>query len=199
MKQQNRVSQFAKNCLKVTALLVWGAAGLVWGKLPTFVGDITEIPAPDGEVIFEGEIEQATCQIESESRDLTITLPTISPKLLKKLGDTAGQKPFSIQLIGCQSTVYDLVELSWRGVGIYPGTLLNTVTENPAQNVLIQVIKPDDPDWMLSGAVTDKKKAKDSGINNVQPRFDYIAQYFATGQAGTGNVSANATFKISYH
>lgn len=150
--------------------------------------------AYDGRVTVKGKIEEeGTCQIKTSDQNLEVRLPTVSTQLLKRTNDTAGETPFSIHLSNCRIPDYDRVLLIWGG-----GNLPNTASSSPAQNVVIKITKAADRDWATYLGAKDHEKAVDSGKDNIQPRFDYIAQYFATGKATAGNVQANVIFKILY-
>lgn len=194
MKQQNRVSQFAKNCLKMTALLVWGASGQAWAEA------IKAPNPPDGARVFEGEILKGTCEVDMARSDRIVNLPPVSKNLLRNYGDTAGDTKFSIILKECLTSDYNTVRLYWSGLDD-DSLLLNRAFYfgKGAANVYIQVVKLSGEGLTKTGKVSiDRKKAEDSGVGNIQPKFDYIAKYFALGQVTTGDVESEATFEINY-
>lgn len=196
MKQQNRVSQFAKNCLKVTALLVWGAVGMVWAD----EGSVPAPAPPDGTRIFEGDILEGTCEVDMARSDRIVNLPPVSKNLLRNYGETAGDTKFSIILRGCRASDYNIVRLSWSGLD-GDSLLLNRAYYfgKGAANIYIQVVKLNGQGLTKTGKVSiDREKAENSGVGNIQPKFDYIAKYFAGGQVTTGNVESEATFEITY-
>ena len=194
MKKQNRFHQFAKNCLKITALLVWGASGVVWAEA------IKAPNPPDGVRAFEGEILEGTCEIAMESEDRTVTLPDVSVHLLRKSGDTAGDTAFSISLVNCLEINYKKVALRFRNLSFPPNILYNDLYKgqnSKEPNVGVEIIKPDGTPITLTGGVDDEK-AQGTGVGNVQPRFDYVARYYAFERAKAGNVQATMHFEISY-
>lgn len=176
---------FTKNRLKLIACLGFFGLNYVWGS--------------DGTVEITGKVvEDGTCVIETNSQNQTIILPTVSTLSLQSWGNTAGQTPFSIKLTKCLEVNYDKVKLSFAGLGVIHNVLSNTAGENAAVNVGLQVIKPNNSNWKLWGKVKDEEKVSGTGLGNIQPQFDYIVQYYATGNASPGNVQAVVKFEIVY-
>lgn len=199
MKKQNRFHQFAKNCLKITALLVWGASGVVWAYDEDYL-DVSKLRSFDGERIFDGEIIEGTCEVSMESANRIVTLPDVSVHLLRKSGDTAGDTAFSISLVNCLEINYKKVALRFRNLSFPPNILYNDLYKgqnSKEPNVGVEIIKPDGTPITLTGG-TDNEKAQGTGVGNVQPRFDYVARYYAFAPAKVGNVQATMNFEILY-
>lgn len=175
---------------------MWGASGVVWAET------IKAPNPPDGTREFEGEIIEGSCEIEMESKDRLVPLPTVSAQLLSKEGDSAGQTKFSITLINCERENYERVKLLWNGLG--SDSLLTNAAYYKGKGSLyvsIQLLKDDGNEMeQLGNKYIDRKKAANSGIGNSQPRFDYIAQYYSNvdGLSKVGDVEAAATFTIEY-
>lgn len=151
----------------------------------------------DGERDFEGTVKEGSCEVSTNSRDMLVILPTVATNLLRKAGDTAGDTPFSIRLVRCDASEFSKVQLSFKALSFMPGILENRATKNFAKNVKLKITKPDGSLVTLSNG-KDDLKAEGTGVGEVQPRFDYIVQYYAVGQASAGNVEASIQFEIHY-
>lgn len=57
--------------------------------------------AYDGTINFTGKVVAQTCSVSSGSKNLTVTLPTVSEASLAAATNTAGLTPFTIELTGC--------------------------------------------------------------------------------------------------
>ena len=152
--------------------------------------------AADGKVTFEGEIlSDGTCKIETDSKNRTVTLPTVGKANLRLAGQTAAPVPFSITLKECNKVDAGNSALLFNGATAGQPYLPNTASSGKANNVGIQIVKVD-------GSQPDNVKASGTGEEKngtvIQPRFDYFAHYYATGAATAGEVEATATFQVQY-
>ncbi|MCK9111808.1 type 1 fimbrial protein [Haemophilus influenzae] len=162
--------------------------------------------AYDGRVTFEGEIlSDGTCKIETDSQNRTVTLPTVGKANLRIAGQTAASVPFSIRLKECNAADAIKANLLFKG-GETTGQpyLPNATGQGKATNVGIQIVKADGTGTPIKvdGSQANSEKALDTGKAQngtvIQPRFDYFAHYYATGEATAGDVEATATFEVQY-
>lgn len=161
--------------------------------------------AADGKVTFEGEIlSDGTCKIETDSKNRTVTLPTVGKANLRLAGQTAAPVPFSITLKECNKVDAGNSALLFNGATAGQPYLPNTASSGKASNVGIQIIKADGTGTPIKvdGSQANSEKAADTGKEQngtvIQPRFDYFAHYYATGAATAGEVEATATFQVQY-
>lgn len=162
--------------------------------------------AVDGRVTFQGEIlSDGTCKIETDSKNRTVTLPTVGKANLRIAGQTAAPVPFSITLKECNAADAKKANLLFSGA-VTKGQLYlsNAASSGKANNVDIQIVKADGTGSPINvdGSQANSEKAPDTGKEQnstvIQPRFDYFAHYYATGAATAGEVEATATFQVQY-
>lgn len=161
----------------------------------------------DGRVTFQGEIlSDGTCKIETDSKNRTVTLPTVGKANLRIAGQTAAPVPFSITLKECNAADAIKANLLFSGAATKGQPYLpNTASSGKANNVGIQIVKADGTGTPINvdGSQANSEKAPDTGKEQngtvIQPRFDYFARYYATGAATAGDVEATATFEVQYN
>lgn len=163
--------------------------------------------AHDGKVTFQGEIvSDGTCKIETDSKNRTVTLPTVGKANLSLAGQTAAPVPFSITLKECKIADAEKANLLFSGAATKGQPYLpNTASSGKANNVGIQIVKADGTGTpiIVDGSQANSEKAPDTGkaqngTTVIQPRFDYFARYYAKGAATAGDVEATATFQVQY-
>ncbi|EFA28085.1 conserved hypothetical protein, partial [Haemophilus influenzae HK1212] len=143
--------------------------------------------------------------IETDSKNRTVTLPTVGKANLSHPGQTAAPVPFSITLKECNATDAIKANLLFSGATTKGQPYLANKTGNgKATNVGIQIVKADGTGTPIKvdGSQANSEKAPDTGKEQngtvIQPRFDYFAHYYATGAATAGTVEAAATFEVKY-
>lgn len=170
----------------------------------------SQVAAFDGQITFEGSITDVTCIVtggedggdESTSSTFTINLPQVRTTVLSGNGKTAGDTKFYLKLSGgnCTDgkTANVIFEKAQSEIDSATGNLVNLFPAGAgrSENVQIALLNKD-------------KKTLDLRKSNVshQPvtiagntaRFDYWAQYYATGQATAGSVRSLVTYSISYN
>lgn len=166
--------------------------------------------AEDGKITFDGTISDATCTItggdaqgESTSPDFTVHLPSISTTALSADGARAGDTPFHITLSGADcangkiaSVFFELAQST--NIDNATGNLKNTVAKDSggADKVQIGLL---DSDKTILNLTTANDSAKTQTVSGNSARFDYWAQYVATGGAATaGQVSTDVIYSIKY-
>ncbi|PRM45549.1 fimbrial protein [Haemophilus influenzae] len=161
--------------------------------------------AYDGKVTFQGEIlSDGTCKIETDSKNRTVTLPTVGKANLRIAGQTAAPVPFSITLKECNAADAKKANLLFSGAATGQIYLSNATDNGKATNVGIQIVKADGTGTPINvdGSQANSEKALDTGKEQngtvIQPRFDYFAHYYAIGAATAGDVEATATFQVQY-
>lgn len=170
----------------------------------------TAAAAEDGTITFTGSISDATCTItggdatgESSTPDFTVHLPSVSTTALASDGQRAGDTPFHISLSGANcpngkvaSVYFELAQST--NIDTTTGNLKNTVTKasGGAEKVQVGLLNS-------SKAILNLNTANDSAetvtISGNTARFDYWAQYVATGGAATaGTVTSDVVYSIKY-
>nr|WP_260506242.1 fimbrial protein [Yersinia enterocolitica] len=167
--------------------------------------------ANDGTITFTGKISDVTCLVSggtedgapSSSGDFTVALDQVSTSALATNNAVAGDKKFYISLKGqeCASgkTANILYERAQSAaIDSVTGRLKNLVSDgSAAQNVQIAILNHDKTALNLNnGHVSHQPKV----IANNEARFDYWAQYVATGGAASaGNVQTSVVYSVAYN
>lgn len=152
--------------------------------------------AADGTVSFTGNITQSGCVV-SNATNKTITVPmgNYSSSAFAKPGDTAGPKPFQINLTGCAT---GSVKLRFDGTAVPGNTgLLQLSSTATAPYVGIQIMDAATQAAYTIGdssAITAQAVGSDGSL-----QLKLVARYVAikTG-VPTGAANANTDFSIEY-
>jgi major type 1 subunit fimbrin (pilin) len=159
----------------------------VLGPLPAF--------ASDGTITFTGAVTAQTCTINGGAPSFTKALPKVSSANLTS-GKKAGQTNFSIALTACtpKSGSARVFFEAGPNVNAATGRLKNT----SVTNVEIGLANADGTDITIGAPSglqgTDYVKISDAG----DATLNYLAQYVATGAAGTGDVKTSVTYSVEY-
>ena len=182
--------------IKNTLLLLSGAAFA------------TQAAAFDGQITFAGSITDVTCIVtggedggeESASSTFTINLPQVRTTVLSGNGKTAGDTKFYLKLSGANctdgKTANVIFEKAHSEIDSATGNLVNLLAENGgSKNVQIALLNKDKTVLDLRNSNASHQPVQIAGNT---ARFDYWAQYHATGQATAGSVRSLVTYSISY-
>lgn len=182
------------------------AASLVLG-----FGLVANANAVDGSVTFNGKVVNQTCTVIAGKKDQMVTLPTVQSSSLATPKSTAGETPFTISLTGCKtkatsntSKVKAFFLPNANNVDENTHNLINIETNSPATNVQVQLLNKDLSVIKVGENVTDQNvKGTDIDDTNktdgaVTAELKYFARYYATTQAGAGNVNSKVEYNIVY-
>lgn len=153
--------------------------------------------AADGTVTINGMVTDQTCKVSANSKDITVTLPTVGVGSLATAGTTAGRTPFTINLENCKAGQVSAFFETGGNVDAASGRLNNI---SDAQNVQVQLLSDSSvviP--VLANAtqapVTTKATVANDGDSAA---LNYYAEYYATGAATAGNVATSVQYTINY-
>lgn len=160
--------------------------------------------AQQNSIRFKGEVSAQTCNVSIN--DSTVAAPIVrlqTAKLsdLSTAGNTSTPTSFSMKLTGCTAplTAAQDIKMQFASSNVdASGNLKNTATINPASNVAIQLLDPNNNviDLTSGEASADAFSLK---AGETSGEAQYTAQYIATGGAATaGNVEATVQYAISY-
>ncbi|HBR6963865.1 fimbrial protein [Klebsiella aerogenes] len=152
------------------------------------------LPVTDGTINFTGKVVDASCTVAAGSVSQTIPLDPVSTTLLKTAGDTANPTNVPIVLEECNTNTSNTVQVVFSGNSI-PGdsTVLSLVDGgNSATQVGIKLYDSENNEIKL-----DEPTAPIS-LTTGQTTLNFMAKYYALGQAGAGDVNATATFTMIY-
>jgi type 1 fimbria pilin len=145
------------------------------------------------------------CAVSAASKNLSVTLPTVSTSALSAAGRATGRTAFKIALTNCPSGVTSMASFfSSPNIDTGTGNLKNTGS-GAAANVEIQLLNGNGgsatPFSTINLAGTSVT-TQNSGTYNVAgggATLNYYAQYIANGAAaGTGSVNSSVMYTITY-
>ena len=153
--------------------------------------------AADGTVTINGKVTDQTCKVSANSKDITVTLPTVGIGSLATATTTAGRTPFTINLENCKVGQVSAFFETGGNVDAASGRLNNT---GGASNVQVQllsdsiVVIPVLANAAQAPVTTKATVAKDAD----SAALNYYAEYYATGKAGAGDVATSVKYTINY-
>ncbi len=138
------------------------------------------------------QVSLLACSVNTDSQNLTVTLPTVSTGALATSGATAGRTPFKINLT-CQSGLTVSITMSTANPASATGVIAPTTGSSYAKNVGVQVLNS-------GGTPVTFNSAQTVGASpNGTLTIPFFAQYYATAApTGSGQVAGTATFTMSY-
>ncbi|MTD28142.1 fimbrial protein [Erwinia sorbitola] len=149
-----------------------------------------------GQVQFNGKLIDETCEIESGSENIQVTLPTLSTKTLAVEGATAGSKSFDIKVIKCPAAITKVAAhfeaIGSSGGNSATGNLVNSATTGAAGLVEVRLYNSNENQLIL-GNSGDPVAVKDQ-----KATLRYYGGYYATGVTTPGLVTATALYTLSY-
>lgn len=155
-----------------------------------------------GQVTFNGELIDDTCIIDNESRDIQVTLPTLSVKSLDVAGAEAGSTSFRIKAIQCPSAITKVgahFEVLNSAYDSSTGNLLNLLEQtdptNSATNAQVRLYN-DDSTQVRVGS-TGKKFNVDTTTQSVT--MEYLGGYYASAATTAGLVKASVIYTLAYN
>lgn len=164
--------------------------------------------AADGQVSFNGEVIENSCQVVQKNK--VVTLPTVQRSALDAAGATAGVVPFTIDLTGCTAGSNVSVYFEKDSVVSSDGRLLNNVDtsggDTAAGNVEVELMNNNfgfinlatqpaiNTDGTVSGSAVPVSTADSSGDASLP----FYARYYATGASTAGKVNTYVNFTVVY-
>ncbi|ECZ0012481.1 fimbrial protein [Salmonella enterica subsp. enterica] len=162
---------------------------------------VSSAVAYDGTINFTGKVVDQTCTVSTASKNLTVTLPTVSKTALSTAAKTAALTPFAIELTGCNTGA----EVGAKKVKAYfePNATTDFTTGNltssgSAKNVQVQLLNFDGTTPVRLGMDVVAQNVTATPVDTANVKLRYNAQYFATGVATAGNVAATVNFTVAY-
>lgn len=152
--------------------------------------------AADGTVTINGMVTDQTCEVSANSKDITVTLPTVGVGSLATAGTTAGRTPFTIKLENCKAGEVSAFFETGGNVDAASGRLNNTGT---AGNVQVQLLSDSsEVIRVLANAAQAPVTTKATVANDGSAALNYYAEYYATGAATAGEVATSVQYTINY-
>ena len=161
---------------------------------------IANAQAADGTITINGLVTDKTCDIDTNSKDLIVTLPTVSRQTLANAGDVAGRTPFQINLEDCSEGKVATYFEPGATVDFNTGRLINQATAG-AQNVDVQLLGSNNQVIPVLAAGASGAQANSQWVDVVEggsADLNYYAEYYATGASTAGEVTTNVQYTIIY-
>jgi len=172
----------------------------------TYAADASAITG-DGTVTFTGKLTANTCQVDTESKDRKVTLPTLSTQRLATAGNYDGTTSFQLQVIDCSPDVTEIgahfEALGSSGRNPATGNLTNSdVSSTGAKNVEVRLYDADNTPLALGTAsktvaITPAAEGAAEGTGGTAT-LNYAGGYYATGQTTAGDVKAQVVYSLVY-
>lgn len=154
---------------------------------------LTVIKFVSGGVTFTA----STCNVSTDSKSVTVTMPTVAAAALSAAGSTAGSTRFAINLTGCSPNLGVSATLSTSNpYSTANGVIAPTTGASYASGVGVQILQPDGATPVTFG--TAFATGTTSGSNSNYS-FNLYARYYQTASSVTpGQVQATATYTLTY-
>lgn len=153
--------------------------------------------AADGTITITGKVIDTTCQVTNGTNgNISVTLPVVQTSQLASDGTTAGDTGFSLVLSDCPTTPSGIevgAQLSSANVNTTTGNLTNN--GGSASNVEVRLLDKDGTPIDVSSTPTTDSTT----LTGSTAELDYTAQYYATGTATAGDVTATAEYTLVYN
>jgi major type 1 subunit fimbrin (pilin) len=156
----------------------------------------------DGTITFNGALTAVTCTIngnDSNNKDFTVTLPTVSTNILTAKGDTAGDTSYHIALTGCTPvTGTSKASVFYQaGATVDPNDGLLIVASGGAENVKLQLLNQDGSP-IKAGYSSDLQNSKAADISTGAATLNYSVRYYATAATTAGAANSSVVYSIDY-
>lgn len=137
-------------------------------------------------------VSVSACTVNTASQNFSVPLPTVLASTLNTAGATNGKTPFQINLT-CQAGSTALITMHTNSY--YGKSDLGVIAPSAgsAANVGVQLLQGN-PSTPVNFDQAQSVGNTPSGTLSIP----FFAQYYATGTAGGGQVSATVTFTMSY-
>lgn len=166
--------------------------------------------AQDSTISITGEVMDTTCEITPATRDQVVTLPPISARALRAVGDTEGETPFQLDLVNCPAP------MDGRTAQTHFTSAANIDTGTNNLRAYLTPANPGDPlvahqtvqieltdqssNKIKLGAAAGAQNIPDVTIASGRATIHFIARYIKTVDAPTaaGRITTSVNFEITY-
>jgi major type 1 subunit fimbrin (pilin) len=152
--------------------------------------------AADGQIKFTGNITANTCSINGGTPgQQQVPLGDVPASSLAASGQTAGAKNFSLVLTECTGgTTAVAARFESIALGTLAGRLLLD-SSSVAENVEIALYDSMGVPQPVNGAIPASSYVTLTGGNAT---LEYVASFYATGEATTGAANSEVSYTLSY-
>ncbi|PJE87728.1 fimbrial protein [Yersinia mollaretii] len=158
----------------------------------------------DGTVTFNGKLISETCKVEPGSKDVIVTLPTLSTQNLDKAGQEAGSTSFLINVIDCPKEITKVAAhfeaINSTGANPVTGNLTNSEKTDPAGEVEVRLYDIADGKQIRVGDTGAKfDVVPGAGTDPGTATLSYAGGYYATEATTPGAVTAKVQYVLAYN
>ncbi|AJJ01398.1 fimbrial family protein [Yersinia pseudotuberculosis IP 32953] len=163
----------------------------------------TSYAAAGGTVTFNGKLIADTCQVDTASENITVTLPTLSIQSLAVAEAQDGSKDFEIKVLDCPATLtqvgahFNAIDSS--GVNPATGNLVNKAPTDAAGNVEVRLYNVDDSSQIRVGSTGNMVNIVYVGATPGTANLTYAGGYYATDATTPGEVNAKVEYVLAYN
>ncbi|MFJ3458563.1 fimbrial protein [Scandinavium goeteborgense] len=162
-------------------------------------------PAPvaadtQGVVTFTGKLIAETCIVDDTSKDIQVTLPTLSTTSLAAAGDEGGSSTFTINVKSCPAEITKVAAhfeaIDATKFNAVTGNLINQDLEadGGATNVEVRLFEADGT--VIPVGSTGSSFAVDATDGTAA--LTYVGAYYATAATTAGTVKAQVQYTLAY-
>lgn len=152
-----------------------------------------------GTVTFNGKLQNETCRVADDSKDIIVTLPTLATASLSVAGAEAGSQKFTINVDNCPPAMSQVAAhfeaIGSSGMNSATGNLKNSADPaTAANNVEVRLYDADAKHLALGNS--SAPQPVEPGTHTAT--LPFYGGYFATDATTAGEVIARAKFTLSY-
>lgn len=151
--------------------------------------------AIDGNINFTGEITANTCTVDGGNTDKIVTLGSVPASALATKGQIAGNQKFTLSLSACTGSATAVAARFESLASGSPEGRLKLDSASSAKNVEIALFDANGVMQPVNGVVPTESYVN---LDANKAELNYMAAYYATGQAETGSANATVSYTLSY-
>ncbi len=175
---------------------------IVFFMLVTFAAASMANAASTGVITFNGELSACTCdvQVDGQTNDASVTLPTVGTNQLTTAGETAGRTNFNMSLTNCVGTLQTASAFFIGGASVDPVTGRLRNVNGTATQVGYQLRDDSSPtqDVIQIGNGSQFANSTYVDVSSGSAILPYAVEYYADGTTTAGTVVSNVTYLLQY-
>lgn len=153
-----------------------------------------EIEGETSTIQFTGNITQATCSLDGESKGQSVQMGEVASNTFGGAGGVSNTKDFSIKLTGCDLDVATQASITFTGDTVNNDTTTLATSALDTTNVGIQILQNGVP-LALDGSAASSAEE----LNADETDLKFAARYVALADdVSAGEANATASFTVNY-
>ncbi|WP_373888373.1 fimbrial protein [Enterobacter sp. M4-VN] len=159
-------------------------------------GNNWNVTLPGGGLQFQGVVVAEACRVDTGDKEMMVNMGRISSNRFHHLGEDVNPIPFDIHLKDCNTSVSDLVGVSFIGVSDGKNPDVLSIDEEPGMATGVGIALFDQNEEIIPINHPPLKWRK---INSGDTTLNLVAKYRATSKEVTGGtVNAQLWFALTY-